>query len=94
MKPLGNKVLIEPIFEAKVEAEKKGLALPEFAQNVLPWRGKVLSIGDEIVDIKVGQTVIFDRFRSDLRGKNGHKFVQDDKEFYLIPYNLVLAIIE
>ena len=91
MKLLRDLLLIDPIFEAQLEHEKLGIVLPDYAENVLPWRGKVLNIGPDVKDIKIGETVIFDRMRADMQKGNGHK-IKLDKDVYILPRKLIYAI--
>ena len=98
MRLLRNLLLIDPLFEAQLEAEKKGILLPDYADNVLPWRGVVREIGPD-VKLKglLGKTIIFDRMRADTGGLNktsGHKVKIDDKDMYFLPEGLILAVIE
>ena len=98
MRLLRDLLLIDPTFEAKLEHEKAGIDLPEYAVNSLPWRGKVLEIG---LDVKlrglIGKTIIFDRMHADtgnLNKTSGHKVKIDNKDMYFLPENLILAVIE
>ena len=68
LKPLGNRVVIEP-FEQE-EVTSGGIVLPETAKEK-PQKGKVLSIGpgdrdDEgkriPMDVKAGDTVLFAKY--------------------------------
>ena len=98
MKLLRNLVLVEPIFEAKIESKKNGILLPDYAENVLPWRGIVKSIGPEVKLKEIlGKSIIFDRMRADtgnLNKESGHKIKLDNKDFYVLPENLIWAIIK
>lgn len=86
MKILRDLVCVEPFNEAEVEA--KGIILPDYAQNVLPFRGKVIGIGPKVMEVKVGQTVVFDRFRADNLADKQH-----DKKLLYMPEEYILAII-
>ena len=91
MKPIKNKILIDPIDELDENFKKYGISTPDH-DNVLPYRGKVLSVGSDVKYVKKGDTVIFDRFRVE-HGINGsgHKIKYEDKEYILMPENLVFA---
>ena len=95
---LRDLILIDPVFEAKLEAKKKGIILPDYADNVLPWRGVVKAIGPDVkLRGLLGKTIIFDRMRADtgsLNKTSGHKIKIDDKDMYFLPETLILAVIE
>ena len=78
MKLLRNLVAIEPL----MELQPVDILLPDYAENVLPCRGKVIAVGPKAKDVKVGQTVIFDRFRvdnlKDKQGKNKLLYISED----------------
>ena len=101
MKLLKNNVLIDPIDELKEREKLKGIILLEH-ENVLPWRGRVLEIGKEVKDIKKWDLVIFDRLRvGSSLNNSGHKInmiydkrKKEEQEFYIIPEDLILALIE
>ena len=68
LKPLGNRVVVEPIEQEEVTAG--GIVLPETAKEK-PQKGKVLSVGpgdrDEDgeyipMDVKEGDTVLFAKY--------------------------------
>lgn len=98
MRPLRNLLLIDPLFEAELEAEKKGILLPDYADNVLPWRGVVKAIGPDVkLRGLLGKTIIFDRMRADtgsLNKTSGHKIKIDGKDMYFLPETLIFAVIE
>ncbi len=83
VKPLGNRVIIEPI---KKEAKTKGgIYLPETAQEK-ENTGKVVAISDSIKDCQfaVGDTVMFEKFSA--------KEISDgDSRYVVIDYKDVLA---
>lgn len=93
IKPLGSRVLIEPL----VEEENKnsfGIILPD-SDKKESYRGIVLAVGDGLVDdgkrvplqVKVGDKVIFSKY--------GYEDIKaDNKEYYLIKEENILAIIE
>ena len=68
LKPLGDRVLVEPIEDEEVTPG--GIVLPETAKEK-PQRGKVLAVGpggrDEdgkliTMEVKVGETVLFAKY--------------------------------
>ena len=94
IKPLGDRVLLEPITEA--ERTKAGIYLPETASKERPEQGKVIAVGEgkvldsgKLVPVKVkkGQRVLFTKY-----GPNEIKV--GDKEYLIAKEEDILAIIE
>jgi chaperonin GroES len=92
LKPLGNRVVIEPIEEEEVTAS--GIVLPETAKEK-PQKGKVLSVGpgdrndegDRIpMDVKEGDTVLFAKYA-------GTEIKLDGKKLLIMRENDLLAIV-
>lgn len=87
---LRNKyILLKPDFEVKERADKMGIELPDYAQNVLPDRGEVIAVGPDITEVKVGIRVIIDRFRVDNFKDRAGTF----EENLFVSEDLILAII-
>ena len=93
LKPLGNRVVIEPIEEE--EMTTGGIVLPETAKEK-PQRGKVLSAGpgerDDDgkripMDVKEGDTVMFAKYA-------GTEFKLDRKKLLIMRESDLLAIVE
>lgn len=93
LKPLGNRVVIEPIEEE--EMTSGGIVLPETAKEK-PQRGKVLSAGpgdrDDDgkripMDVKEGDTVMFAKYA-------GTEFKLDRKKLLVMRESDLLAIVE
>ena len=63
IKPIRNFCLIDPIDELAEQEKKSGLVIEH--DNVMPYRGEVVSIGPEVKEVKVGDKVLFDRIRAD-----------------------------
>ena len=94
IKPLGDRVLIEPITEA--ERTKAGIYLPDTASKERPEQGKVIAVGDgRMLDsgktvplkVKTGQKVLFTKY-----GPNEIKV--DGKEYLVAKEEDILAILE
>ncbi len=96
IKPLGDRVVVEPI-EEEVQTFAGGkLVLPDTAKEK-PQQGKVLAVGpgrrDEEgkripMDVKVGDTVIYAKY-------SGTTFkAPDGKEILILKESDILAIIE
>jgi chaperonin GroES len=93
LKPLGSRVVIEPIEEEDKTAA--GIYLPENAKEK-PQKGSVLSTGpgdrDEDgkripLDVKAGDTVLFAKYA-------GTEFKMDGKKLLIMRESDLLAIIE
>jgi chaperonin GroES len=68
LRPLGDRVVIEPLDEAEVTAS--GIVIPDTAKEK-PQRGKILAVGPGArdkdgnvipLDVKVGDTVLFAKY--------------------------------
>jgi len=92
LKPLGSRVLIEPVEENEVTAG--GIVLPDTAKEK-PQKGTILSIGpgdrdDEgeriPMDVKVGDTVLFQKY-------GGTEIKVDNKKLLILRESDLLAIV-
>lgn len=91
LKPLGTRLVIE-----KVEAEEKtasGIVLPSSAQEQ-PQFAKVVAVGADITDndkikdaVQVGDKVIYSKY-------SGTEVKLDGKEYILVKFADVLAVLE
>ncbi len=93
LKPLGNRVVVEPIEQEEVTIG--GIVLPETAKEK-PQKGKVLAIGpgdrDEDgkripLDVKVNDTVLFAKY-------SGTEIKVDGKKILILRESDLLAIVE
>ena len=93
LKPLGSRVLVEPIEAEEVTAG--GIVLPETAKEK-PQKGKVLSVGpgdrdedgDRIkMDVVEGDTVLFAKYA-------GTEIKVDGKKLLILRESDLLAIVE
>lgn len=92
LKPLGNRVVIEPIEQEEITAG--GIVLPETAKEK-PQKGKVLSVGpgdrDEDgeripLDVSEGDTVLFAKYA-------GTEIKVDGKKLLILRESDLLAIV-
>mgnify|MGYP005836393591 CR=1 FL=1 len=92
LKPLGNRVVVEPIEQEDVTAG--GIVLPETAKEK-PQKGKVLAVGpgdrDENgkripMDVSEGDTVLFAKYA-------GTEFKLDGKKLLILRESDILAIL-
>ncbi len=95
IKPLNDRVVIEPLKEEKGKT-KSGLYLPETANKERPEQGKVIAVGPGKLSekgehikmgVKKGDTVLFTKY-----GPNEIKV--DGKEYLIAREEDILAIIE
>ncbi len=93
LKPLGSRVVVEPIEQEDVTAS--GIVLPETAKEK-PQRGKVLSIGpgdrDDAgkriqMDVTVGDKVLFAKYA-------GTEIKVDGKKLLILRESDLLAIVD
>ncbi len=93
LKPLGGRVVIEPIDQEEVTAG--GIVLPETAKEK-PQQGMVLSVGpgdrDEngkriAMDVAVGDKVLFAKY-------SGTEIKMDGKKLLILRESDILAIVE
>lgn len=93
LKPLGARVVVEPLEQEEVTAG--GIVLPETAKEK-PQKGKVLSVGagdrDEkgnriAMDVKVGDVVLFAKY-------GGTEIKIDGKKLLILRESDLLAIVE
>src|SRR3989304_8254464 len=92
LKPLADRVLIEPIEDEEVTPG--GIVLPETAKEK-PQRGKVLAVGpggrDEdgkliTMEVKVGETVLFAKY-------SGTEIKVEGKKMLILRQSDLLAIV-
>jgi chaperonin GroES len=91
-KPLGGRVLVEPIEQEEVTAS--GIVLPETAKEK-PQQGKVLAAGPGdrndkgeriAMDVKVGDTVLFAKY-------SGTEVKMDGKKLLILRESDILGIV-
>ncbi len=95
IKPLGDRVLIEPITEEGGKT-KSGIYLPETAEKERPMKGRVVAVGTgklldsgkrQPLSVKTGDMVIFTKY-----GPTELKV--EDKEYLIAREEDLLAVIE
>lgn len=83
IKPLGARVLVE---RAKVEEKTdSGIIIPDSAQEKQN-KGKVVAVGNDVKDVKVGDTVLYGKF-------NGTEINEGDEAFLILQEEDLLAIV-
>ena len=93
LRPLGDRVWVEPIEQEEVTAS--GIILPETAKEK-PQQGKVLAVGlgfrnekgeRQALDVKVGDRVLFAKYA-------GTEIKQDGTKYLIMRESDILAIVE
>lgn len=89
LKPLGNRVVVEPLTEE--ETTKSGIVLPDTVDKEKKAEGKILAIGDgekiTKLGLKVGDKVIFGKYA-------GEEVKVEKVEYKILSDEDVLAVIE
>jgi len=86
LKPLANRVVIEPTNEDK--KTKSGIVLPENASGEKPMIGKIIATGPGKYDdgklvpmtVKVGDSVLFKKYGPDEIEMEGKKYLVGDED--------------
>jgi len=96
IKPLGDRVLIEPLSdEDKAKQSKGGILIPDTADKEKPMEGKVIAVGEgkrlengtlQPLSVKVGDRILFSKY-----GPTEIKI--DDKEYLIAKEEDILGII-
>jgi len=93
IKPLGDRIVIEPV--EKEEKTASGIVLPDTAKEK-PQEGRVVAVGNGKVsdngervalDVKEGDRIIFSKYA-------GTEVKYDGKEYLILRQDDVLAIVE
>lgn len=91
-----NNILIEPLVTMEGSKTKSGIFIPETADKEKPDQGKIVEIGPGKRDsegkiipmsVKKGQKVIFSKYGPE-------EIKVDDKKYYIISEDNILAVIE
>ncbi|MDP3901864.1 MAG: co-chaperone GroES [bacterium] len=94
LKPLSNRVFIEPVSEDKTT--KSGIVIPDTAEREKPMKGKILATGPGklnekgeriAMSVKVGDVVLFKKYGPDEIEVDSKKYLVGDEDD-------ILAIIE
>lgn len=83
VKPLKDRVFAT--FIAEAEKTASGIIIPEAAKEK-PQRANVVAIGGEVKEVKVGDTILFEKY-------SGSKLKADDKECLIIKEEDILGIL-
>jgi len=97
IKPLGDRVLVEPLSdEEREKTTKLGIVIPDTVEKEKSEKGKIINVGpgrmtDEgkliPLSVKKGQIVVFSKYGPD-------EIKVGDKEYYIIKEENILAVLE
>jgi len=93
IKPLGDRVLVEPLKEG--ESQKGGIIIPDSAKEK-PQQGKVIAVGNGKLDDN-GKAIPFNVKKGDLvlmPKYGGTEVKYDDREYQILREEDILGIIE
>lgn len=83
-RPLKDRVFVR--YEEEAEKTASGLYIPDAAKEK-PQRGTIEAIGSEVKDVKVGETILFDKY-------SGSKINIDDEEYLILKEEDILGVTE
>ncbi|MBL0687241.1 MAG: co-chaperone GroES [Sulfurospirillum sp.] len=83
-KPLGKRVLIERVEEAKTTST--GIIIPDNAKEK-PLNGKVIAVSKDVKGIAVNDTVVFGKYA-------GSELTLNTKEYLVMEYKDILGILK
>ena len=83
LKPLGHKVVVERT--QAVEKTAGGIVIPDTAKEK-PEQGKVVAVGKDVEEIKVGDVIVFGNFAAT-------EVKVDGKEYLIVREKEVFAVI-
>ena len=96
IKPLGDRVLVEPLEEQEQGKSKSGIIIPDTVSKERSEQGRVIAVGEgrrtdegKLIPlaVKKGQKIIFSKYGPD-------EIKIDDQDYYIISESNILAVIE
>jgi chaperonin GroES len=85
IRPLKDRVVVK-YSDEEVERTAGGIYVPDVAKEK-PQKGTVDAVGSEVKEVKVGDTVLFDKY-------SGSKVKVNDTEYLIVKEEDLLGIIE
>ena len=83
-KPLKDRVFVR--YTEEGEKTAGGLYIPDTAKEK-PQKGTVEAVGSEVKEIKIGNTILFDKY-------SGSKVIIDNNEYLIVKEEDILGIVE
>ncbi|MDH4944937.1 co-chaperone GroES [Sulfurimonas sp. C5] len=71
-KPLGERILVKSVEESNTTAS--GIIIPDNAKEK-PNRAEVIAIGDEVKNVKAGDTVVFGKYSGTGLALEGQEYI-------------------
>ncbi len=82
-KPLKDRVFVS--YSDEPEKTSSGLYIPDAAKEK-PQQGNIEAIGSEVKEVKIGNTILFDKY-------SGSKIKLDDQDYLILKEEDILGII-
>ncbi|MFQ5597105.1 MAG: co-chaperone GroES [Nitrospiria bacterium] len=83
-RPLKERVFVS--YSEEPDKTSSGLYIPDAAKEK-PQKGKVEAIGNDVKDVKVGETILFDKY-------SGSKINLDNQEYLILKEEDILGVVE
>jgi chaperonin GroES len=83
-KPLRDRVFVS--YSEEAERTAGGIYIPEAAKEK-PQKGKIEAVGSEVKNLKVGDTILFDKY-------SGSKINMDGTDYLIVKEEDVLGVFE
>lgn len=83
-KPLKDRVFVS--YSEEMEKTVGGIFIPESAKEK-PQKGKIEAIGDEVKTVKVGDSILFDKY-------SGSKINMDNVDYLILKEEDILGVFE
>jgi len=83
-KPLKDRVFVS--YSEEGEKTAGGIYIPDSAKEK-PQKGKVEAVGSEVKEVKVGNTILFDKY-------SGSKVNMDGTDYLIVKEEDILGIVE
>jgi len=82
-RPLKDRVFVS--YSEEPEKTSSGLYIPDAAKEK-PQQGNIKAVGSEVKEVKVGNTILFDKY-------SGSKIKLDDQDYLILKEEDILGII-
>jgi chaperonin GroES len=83
-KPLKDRVFVS--YSEELERTAGGIYIPDAAKEK-PQKGRIEAVGSEVKNVKVGDSVLFDKY-------SGSKITMDNVEYLILKEEDILGILE
>ena len=83
-KPLKDRVFVS--YSEELEKTAGGIYIPDAAKEK-PQKGRVEAVGSEVKNVKVGESILFDKY-------SGSKISMDNVEYLILKEEDILGILE